>query len=179
MRRRILIGLAAVVIALVVVISLRPAELRVARSTMVAAPPPAVFAQVNDFKKWDAWSPYVKIDPAMKKTYAGAPTGMGAIYAWAGNSEAGEGRATIVESRPNELVKIQLDFLKPMEGNAVAEFSFKPDGDKTQVTWSFVGPCTFIGKAIGLFIDMDKMVGDQFEAGLADLKKVAESTAKS
>jgi len=179
MRRRILIGLAAVVIALVVVISLRPAELRVARSTMVAAPPPAVFAQVNDFKKWDAWSPYVKIDPAMKKTYAGAPTGMGAIYAWAGNSEAGEGRATIVESRPNELVKIQLDFLKPMEGNAVAEFSFKPDGDKTQVTWSFVGPCTFIGKAIGLFIDMDKMVGDQFEAGLADLKKVAETTAKS
>jgi hypothetical protein len=179
MLRRILVGLVAVVIALAVVISLRPSELRVARSTTVAAPAPAVFAQVNDFRKWGAWSPYEKLDPAMKKTYAGAPQGMGAIYAWSGNANAGEGRATIIESRPNELVKIQLDFLKPMAGNAVAEFSFRPEGDKTRVTWSFVSPCNFIAKAIGLFLDMDKMVGGQFEEGLADLKKAVATTARS
>ncbi|MBM3548966.1 MAG: SRPBCC family protein [Alphaproteobacteria bacterium] len=179
MLRRILVGIAAVVIALAIIISLRPSELRVARSASIAAAPSAVFAQVNDFRKWSAWSPYERVDPAMKKTYAGASAGMGAINAWAGNSEAGEGRATIVESRPNELVKIQLDFLKPMEGNAVAEFSFRPEGERTQVTWSFVGPCNFIAKAVGLFLDMDKMVGGQFEEGLADLKKTVETTAKS
>jgi carbon monoxide dehydrogenase subunit G len=179
MLKKILIGLGALLIVLIVVIGMQPSELRVARSTSVAAPAPAVFAQVNDFKKWGAWSPYEKIDPAMKKTYAGAQTGMGAIYSWAGNSEAGEGRATIVESRPNELVKIQLDFVKPMEGTAEAQFAFKPEGDKTQVTWSFVNQCNFIGKAFGLIFDMDKMLGDQFDQGLADLKKAVETSVKS
>lgn len=179
MLKKVLIGVAAFVLILVVVIAMRPSELRVARSATVAAPAPAVFAQVNDFRKWGAWSPYEKLDPAMRKTYAGAGAGMGAIYSWAGNSQAGEGRATIVESRPNELVKIQLDFLKPMEGNAVAEFAFKPEGERTQVTWTLVSQCNFIAKALGLVLDMDKMVGNQFEEGLADLRKTVETTVKS
>jgi hypothetical protein len=179
MLKKVLIGVAALVLILVVVIAMRPSELRVARSATMAAPAPAVFAQINDFRKWGAWSPYEKIDPAMKKTYAGAATGMGAIYTWVGNSQAGEGRATIVESRPNELVRIQLDFVKPMEGNAVAEFAVKPEGERTQVTWSLISQCNFIAKAIGLVLDMDKMVGDQFEEGLADLRKAVETSAKS
>jgi len=179
MLRKILVGLAALVVTLAIVIALRPSELRVARSTTIAAPPPAVFAQVNDFRKWGAWSPYEKIDPAMKKTYSGAPAGAGAIYNGAGNSEAGEGRATIVESRANELVRIQLDFVRPMEGIAVAAFALKAEGDRTQITWSLVSRSGFVDKAIGLFLDMDKLVGGQFEDGLAALKKTVETAPKS
>lgn len=173
---KILIGLAGLVVVFAAVVAMQPSEFRVARSAVIAAPVPTVFAQVNDFRKWPAWSPYEKLDPAMKKTYAGPPAGTGASYAWAGNGHAGVGRATITESRPNDLIRIKLDFLKPFTSTAFAQFTFKPEGDRTTVEWSFAGTNNFLGKAIGLFMSMDRMVGEQFEEGLAQLKSVVEAT---
>ena len=121
-------------------------------------------------------APYAKRDPAMKKTYEGAPAGTGAIYTWAGNNEVGEGRLTIVESRPNELITIKLEFVRPFAATNTAEFTFKPEGDQTAVTWSLTGKNNLISKAIGLFMDVDKMVGGDFEKGLADLKSVKETS---
>ena len=137
-----------------------------------------VFAQVNDFHNWRAWSPYDKLDPAMKRAYEGAPEGTGAIYSWVGNSQAGEGRATIIESRPNDLIRIKLDFVKPFAGDAMAEFAFKPQGDRTTVEWSLAGRNGFLSNAVCLFMNMDKMVGGQFEEGLVQLKSVVEAPPK-
>ena len=173
-----LVALAAIVIVFAAVVAMQPSEFRVARSATIAAPAPVVFAQVNDFHKWGAWSPYDKLDPAMKKTYDGPPAGTGASYAWAGNDHAGVGRATITESRPNELVRIKLDFEKPFAGTAFAEFRFRPDGERTVVEWSLAGENNFIAKAVHLFMNMDKMVGGQFEDGLAQLRSVAEAAPK-
>lgn len=170
-----LIALAAIVIVLASIAAMQPSEFHVARTATIAAPAPVVFAEVNDLRKWQTWSPYDKLDPAMKKTYDGAPAGAGASYAWAGNGRAGEGRATITESRPNDLIRIKLDFLKPFASTAVAQFTFKPEGDRTTVEWSFAGTNNFFCKAIGLFMNMDRMVGEQFEEGLAQLKSVAEA----
>jgi hypothetical protein len=137
-----------------------------------------VFAQVNDFHKWAAWSPYER-DPAMRKTFAGAPAGAGAIYEWAGNKEVGEGRSTITESRPHELIRIKLEFMKPFRATHTAEFAFKPVGDRTEVTWSLAGRNSFVTKAVCLFMDMDRMVGGDFEKGLAQMKSVAEAAVLS
>ncbi|MET0679405.1 MAG: SRPBCC family protein [Burkholderiales bacterium] len=176
---RILIGLAAIVVVFAAVVAMQPSEFRVARSGTIAAPVPTVFAQVNDFHKWPAWSPYDKLDPAMKKIYDGPPAGTGASYAWAGNSHAGVGRATITESRPNEFVRIKLDFEQPFAGTAFAEFRFRPDGERTVVEWSLSGTNNFVAKAVHLFMNMDKMVGGQFEDGLAQLKSVAEKAPQA
>lgn len=170
-----LIALAAVVIMFVAIVAMQPSDFRVARTAVIAAPAPAVFAQVNDYRNWKAWSPYEKLDPAMKKTYEGAAAGTGAIYTWVGNSQAGEGRATITESRPSELIRINLEFLKPFAATNTAEFTFKLAGERTAVTWSLTGTRNFMFKAVGLFMNMDKMVGGQFEEGLAQLKSVAEA----
>jgi len=171
---KVLIALAVVILAFVVFVATRPAEFRVMRSATIAAPAPAVFAQVNDLRKWEAWSPWEKKDPQMKQTYEGAPAGAGAITAWAGNNEVGEGRMTIVESRPSELIRIKIEFFKPFAATNTAEFTFKPEGNQTAVTWSMSGQNNFIAKAVHLFMDMDKMVGKDFGAGLANLKAVAE-----
>lgn len=173
-----LIGLAVIVVGGVAVVATRPSEFRVARTTTIAAPPPAVFAQVNDFHNWETWNPWAKIDPAMKQTYEGAPAGVGAIYTWAGNHEVGEGRMTLMESRPSDLIRIRLEFLKPLRGTSTAEFTFKPEGDHTIVTWSMDGQNNFIAKAIHLFMDMDKMVGGRFEMGLARMKSVVEAAPR-
>ena len=173
-----LIALAAIVVVFVAVVAMQPSEFRVARETTIAAPVPVVFAQVNDFQQWRAWSPYDKLDPAMRKTYQGPPAGAGASYSWVGNSHAGEGRATIIDSRPSDLIRIQLDFVKPFAGTAFAEFAFKPEGDRTVVEWSLAGNNNFVSKAVHLFLNMDKMVGGQFEEGLAELKSVAEAAPK-
>lgn len=175
MLKKILIALAVIVAVFIGVVAMQPSDFRIARTATISAPASAVFAQVNDFHKWEAWSPYEKLDPAMKKTYEGAPVGIGAIYSWAGNSEVGEGRTTIIESRPDELIRIKLEFIKPFAVTNAAEFTFKPEGDQTAVTWSLTGKNNFISKAICLFMDMDKMVGGDFEQGLADLKTVVES----
>lgn len=177
MLKLVAIGLAALAAAFVVVVSLQPAELRVARSTTVSAPPAAVFAQLNDLHAFNQWSPFAKRDPATKQTFDGPAAGTGASMAWAGNSDVGEGRMTITESRPNEIVGYHLEFLKPFKNTAEANIALRPDGDRTTVTWSMVAPSNFVAKAMHLFLDMDKMVGGDFEKGLADLKSIAERKA--
>jgi Polyketide cyclase / dehydrase and lipid transport len=177
--KKILIALVAIVIVLVVVVAMQPGKFRISRTATIAAPAPAVFAQVNDFHNWEAWSPWAKIDPAMKQSFAGAPAGTGAIYTWAGNHEVGEGRMTITESRPSDLVRINLEFLKPFAGTATAEFTFKPERDQTLVTWSMTGKKDFVAKAIHLVMNMDRLIGGQFETGLARMKTVAEAAPKS
>ena len=175
---KILVALAVIVLGFVGVVAMRPSEYRVARTATIAAPAPAVLAQVNDFHKWDAWNPWAKLDPAMKQAYAGAPAGIGAIYTWAGNSEVGEGRMTLTESRPSDLVRIRLEFLKPFATTSTAEFSFRPEGDHTAVTWSMTGKVNFMAKVVHLFMDMDRMIGGNFEKGLAQLKSVVEAAPK-
>src|SRR5205809_6123337 len=166
MIKKILIVLVVLIVILVVVIMLQPATYQVERSTTINAPAAVVFAQVNDFHNWNAWSPWAKLDPAMKQTFEGAPAGMGAAYSWAGNKEVGEGRMTITESHPSDLVKIKLEFLKPFAATSDTTFTFKPEGNQTVVIWTMVGDKNFIAKAFHLFVNIDKMVGGDFEKGL-------------
>ncbi len=178
MLRKILIALAAIVLAFVVVAALQPSDFRVVRSATISAPASAVFAQVNDFHNSEAWSPWEKLDPAMKQTYDGSPAGTGAIYTWAGNNQVGEGRMTLTESRPSELIRIKLEFLKPFAATNTEEFTFKPEGNQTAVTWSMAGKNNFIAKAMCLFMNMDQMVGGQFEKGLAAMKSIVEAAPR-
>ena len=175
---KILIAIAVIAIVFVVVVAMQPSEFRVARSATMSAPAPAVFAQVNDFHEWEAWNPWGKIDPAMKQTYEAAPAGIGAIYTWVGNKNVGEGRMTLTESRPSDLIRIKLEFFKPFAGTNIAEFTFKPAGNQTAVTWSMAGKNNFMAKAIHLFMNMDKMIGGQFEKGLAEMKSIVEASPK-
>ena len=178
MLKKILIGLAVIVVVFVVIVALQPSEFRVARSATIFAPAPAVFAQVNDFHKWEAWSPWAKLDPAAKNSFDGPAAGTGAMFRWAGNHEVGEGSMTITESRPSDLIRIKLDFTKPFEATNTTEFTFKPEGNQTVVTWSMFGTNNFIAKAFCLFNSMDKMVGGQFEKGLASMKSIVEAAPK-
>jgi hypothetical protein len=173
----ILLGIVAVVAALCIVIARRPNEFRVARSATMAAPASAIFAQVNDFHNWDAWSPWAKMDPNAKNTFEGPASGEGAKFGWSGNNKVGEGRMQIVESRPYELVRIKLDFIRPFAGTNDVEFVIQPQRDQTRVTWSMSGKTPFVMKAIGLFMNCDKMVGDQYDKGLANLKAIVEGAA--
>jgi hypothetical protein len=175
---KILIALAVIVVAFVVIVALQPSEFRIVRSATISAPAPAVFAQVNDFHNWEAWSPWAKLDPAAKTTFEGSSAGIGAIFRWAGNKEVGEGSMTITESRPSDLIRIKLEFLRPFAASNTAEFTFRPEGNQTDVTWSMEGQNNFIAKAVCLFMNMDKMVGGQFEKGLASMKSVVEVRSK-
>jgi carbon monoxide dehydrogenase subunit G len=176
---RVLIALAVIVAGALVVVATRPTEFRVTRTARIAAPPAAVFTQVNDFRKWDAWNPWAKIDPAMKQSYEGSPAGVGAVYTWVGNSQVGEGRMTLTESRPNELIRIKMEFFKPFAATSSAEFTFKPEGDQTVVTWSMEGRNNFMAKAVHLVMNMDRMIGGQFEKGLVQMKAVAEAAPRA
>lgn len=158
------------------VVALQPADYRITRTAKIAAPPAAVFAHVNDFHNWDAWSPWAKLDPDSKVTFDGPSAGTGAVMAWSGNDKVGEGKMTVLESRPGELVRIKLDFVRPFEDTCTTEFAFAPDGDQTAVTWAMFGQHNFMSKAMCLFMDMDTMVGGDFEKGLASIKSVAEAT---
>ena len=178
MLKKFLIGIAVVIIGFLVVVALQPADYRVARSITMSASPAVVFPHVNELKKWAAWNPWEKLDPNMKMTYAGPEAGVGASYSWVGNSDVGEGKMTITGSKPNESIQFKLEFFKPMAGVSDTEFTFKPQGNQTEVTWSMTGKNNFIGKAMCLFMNMDKMIGGQFEKGLADLKSIAETPAK-
>ena len=170
-----LAAVAAVIVVFLVVVALQPSDFRIERSATMRAPAPAAFAQVNDFQNWQAWSPWEKVDPALKRQYDGPKAGTGAVYAWQGNKDVGEGRMTIMESRPGELVRIKLEFFKPFAATNTAEFSFKPAGaDTTAVTWSMAGQNTFLSKAISLFVDMDRMVGGMFDQGLTQMKAIVE-----
>ena len=170
-----LAAVAAVIVVFLIVVALQPSDFRIERSATMRAPAPAAFAQVNDFQNWQAWSPWEKVDPALKRQYDGPKAGTGAVYAWQGNKDVGEGRMTIMESRPAEVIRIRLEFFKPFAATNTAEFSFKPAGaDTTAVTWSMAGQNTFLSKAISLFIDMDRMVGGMFDQGLTQMKAIVE-----
>ena len=177
MLKKILIGVAAVLALLVIVIALQPATFHIERSVTMTAPPEAALAQVNDFHAWSAWSPWEKLDPNMTRSYDGAPAGVGAKYAWVGNKEVGEGRMTIEKSSPAQVV-IKLEFLKPFQATNTATFTFvkTPEGNKT--TWAMDGSNNFVGKAFHLVMNMDKMIGPDFERGLAGMKAAAEAAAK-
>jgi Polyketide cyclase / dehydrase and lipid transport len=171
----ILIAVAAIIALFILIVALRPAEFRIERSASMAATPAAVFAQVNDFHNWQAWSPWAKIDPNAKYTYEGAEAGSGAVFTWTGNSQVGEGTMTLTESRPNDSIRIKLDFRRPFKASNDAEFTFRPQGNSTVVTWSMSGRHKFLAKAVCLFMDMDKVVGGDFEKGLASMKGIVET----
>ena len=178
MLKKILIALAAIIVVFLGVVAMQPADFRYVRTATISAPASAVFAEINDFHKWAAWSPWEKLDPAMQKSFEGAAFGNGASYSWVGNSEVGKGRMTITESRPHDLIRLKLDFIEPFETTNTTEFTLMPEGDKTAVTWSMSGKNNFISKAFCLFVDMDKMLGSDFEKGLAQMKTVVEATPK-
>lgn len=181
MRKKLLFILGILVAAIAifaVVVAMQPADYKVVRTASIGASPDKVFAQVNDFHKWEAWSPWAKIDPAAKYTYDGPTAGIGAIFTWAGNKQVGEGRMTVTESRPTDLIRIKLEFIKPFPSDCLTEFSFKPEGNNTIVTWAMSGTKNFMSKAVCMFINMDKMVGGDFEKGLASMKTVAETALK-
>ena len=178
MLTKILIAAAVLVVLFVVLVALRPSEFRVTRFARIAAPPETVFLQVNDLHNWEAWSPWAKLDPAAKNSYEGPSAGVGAAFAWAGNNKIGEGRMTITDSKPYDLVRFRLDFLKPFKPTSTAEFSFQPEGDQTLVHWTMLGEHNFISKAMSLFMNCDKMLGGYFDQGLAAMKLVAETAAQ-
>jgi hypothetical protein len=154
--------------------AMKPSTFRVQRATSIKAPPETIFALVNDFRNWRAWSPWEKMDPALKRTYSGPESGKGAVYEWEGNNKVGKGRMEIIDAPAPSKVAIKLDFLKPFEAHNTAEFTLVPKGDATDVTWAMHGPNLFIGKVMSVFVSMDRMVGKDFEAGLANLKAAAE-----
>jgi len=170
------IGIAVVVViaAVLALAATRPDTFRVERSTTIKAPPGKVYALIDDFHQWQQWSPWERLDPAMKRQHGGAPKGKGALYGWEGNKEVGKGQMEITEATPSSRVVIKLDFLAPFEAHNTAEFVLVPQGDATTVTWAMFGPNLFIGKVMSLFASMDSLVGKDFERGLANLKAVAE-----
>jgi len=177
MLKFILIGLAAIIAIFLIVAAFQPADFRITRTATIAAPVPVVFEQVNNLQKWNAWSPWAKLDPTAKNTFAGPQSGVGASFAWAGNNQVGEGKMTITESKPDELVIMRLEFLKPFTATNTTEFTFKPEGNHTTVTWTMSGQNNFMAKCVGLIMNCDKMVGGQFEQGLANLNQVVIAKA--
>jgi uncharacterized protein YndB with AHSA1/START domain len=177
MLTKVLVAFGAVAVVLAVVVAKQPPRFRVARSAAIAAPPEQVFAQVNDLPSWEAWSPWLKADPAARTAYEGPPAGPGAAFTWSGNSEVGEGRMTITESRPAEVVRLRLDFKRPFASTSAAEFTFVPDGPQTVVTWSMSGEKNLLAKALHMVMNMDTMIGGKFDEGLARMKAIAEATA--
>ena len=178
MLKIILLAIPAIIVVFLIIVAMQPSSYRVTRSLAISAPPDALFPHMNDLKKWEKWNPWGKADPNIKLTYSDPTAGVGANYSWAGNNEVGEGRATITESRPSESVKYKMEFFKPMSGVALAEFTFKPQGNQTEVTCTMSGEKDFMSKAFCLFMSMDKMIGGKFEKALVDLKRIVESPAK-
>jgi Polyketide cyclase / dehydrase and lipid transport len=152
----------------------KPNTFRVQRSVIINAQPKRIFAFINDFHKWDVWSPYEKLDPAMKRTYSGSKSGKGSIYEWKGNMKAGQGRMEIVNAIQPSVVTIKLDFMKPMAGHNTSEFTLEPKWDSTKVTWTMYGPYSYFHKIMSVFFNMDKMIGNAFETGLNNLKTIVE-----
>lgn len=174
MLRMIVTGIALLVAALLVAILMQPDEFRIQRSALVAAPPAVPFAAVNDLQQWRQWSPWENRDPDMQRQYSGPQAGEGATYRWSGDDSIGEGSMTITGSKPGEQIDIELEFVRPMAATNQVRFVFTPEGENTRVNWSMNGDNSFMGKAISLVMDMDEMVGNDFEAGLAKLKELSE-----
>lgn len=174
MFKKIAIGIVVVIAGILAVAAFQKEDYTVSRTTSIAASPEKIFGLVNNFHGWEKWSPWEKMDPVMKRVYEGPKAGVGAVYGWTGNSKVGEGRMTITESQPSQKVGMRLDFEKPMKDTCTSEFTFKPEGKGTLVTWSMAGKKKLAAKAMCLFMSMDKMIGTQFENGLNDLKALAE-----
>jgi hypothetical protein len=174
MIKKIAIVIVALVAAVLLYAATKPDELHVERTATIAAPAGRIYTLVADFHNWTSWSPYEKRDPAMKRTYSGAPSGKGAVYQWDGNNDVGAGRMEIIDTAMPSNVVIKLDFIKPFEGHNVARFTMEPSGDSTRVTWSMDGPNLYVGKVMSVFMNMDAMIGNDFATGLANLKAVAE-----
>ena len=170
----VLIVIAVIVIGVLVAASMRPNSFAVQRSAQMRAAPDAIYPLIADFREWPRWSPWEKLDPNMKRTLSGAPSGTGAIYAWEGSGKVGAGRMEIRDVAPPSKVVIQLDFIKPFEGHNVAEFALVPKGEATDVQWTMRGPAPFMTKLMGLFMNMDKMIGRDFERGLVNMKAAVE-----
>lgn len=166
----IVVALAAVFI----VAATRPDSFRVERTARIQAPPEKIFPFINDLHRFAIWSPYENKDPAMKRTHSGAASGKGAQYAWDGNKEVGQGSMEIVESSPPHRLTMKLDFIRPFDAHNIVEFTLAPNGEATDVSWALHGPSPYISKLMGLFFSMDKMIGKDFEEGLAKLKAAAE-----
>jgi len=180
MLKKVGLVLVVVVVAFIGLIATRPAKFHVERKAAIDAPADVVFAQINDFHAWEAWSPWAKLDPAMKATYTGPESGVGAKYAWeSDNGDVGSGTMTITASKPSEQVVIDLAFLKPFEAHNVTTFSTGADGTKTNVSWSMDGDNSFMGKAMSLVMSMDEMIGKDFEKGLSQLRSTSEAKAKA
>jgi uncharacterized protein YndB with AHSA1/START domain len=165
----------AIAIAVVLILAVRKPDIfRVQRATTVKASPEKIFPLINDFHQWGTWSPYETKDPAMKRSYSGEASGKGAVYGWEGNKHVGSGRMEILDAQAPSRIVIKLDFFTPFEGHNTAEFTMLPQGDGTNVTWLMHGPAPFMSKLMQLFINIDNMVGKDFEAGLANLKRITE-----
>ena len=178
MLKKIAVALGVLVLGFVLVVALQPSHLHVERSKTMLAPPEVVFAFVNDLKRWQNWSPWDKLDPEMQRDYADTTVGVGAKYSWNGNDKVGQGSMTITKSEPSEQVMLDLHFIKPWEGHNTATFRFEPAPHGTKLTWSMDGEQNFMAKAAGLFLDMDTLVGGDFEKGLDSLKALAEPEAQ-
>lgn len=177
MWKKIAIALGALLAVFLIVVVVQPSDFKIERSITVNAPPTVPFSFVSDFHKWNLWSPWEKMDPTMKKEFAGPETGVGAKYSWVGNDQVGEGRMTIESAIPDQKIQILLEFLKPFEAKNDTVFSFTPDGAGTKINWAMTGKNNFVGKAFALCMDMDKMVGSDFDKGLEKLKELSEKAA--
>lgn len=179
--KKVLLGILAVVVltllGVVVAALAQPDTLRLSRSVVIAAAPADVFPLANDFDQWSKWNPWQDLDPAQKTTFSDARSGVGAWYSWEGNDQVGKGKMTITTSEPNQKVGHHIEFIEPFASTADTELAFTPEGDNTKVTWSFESPNNFMGKVFGLFMDMEGLLGADFEKGLARLKPLAEAQA--
>src|SRR3954464_5272357 len=170
----ILIVLALAIVVVLLLAQRKPDTFRVQRTATMEAPPEKIFAMISDFKQWRAWSPWEERDPNLQRSYSGAASGKGAVYEWQGNRNVGAGRMEILDAPAPGRVVIQLDFLKPFEGHNTAEFTLLPQGGSTKVTWLMHGPAPLLSKVMQVFMNMDRMIGRDFETGLANLKRAAE-----
>jgi len=175
--QKLCVGLVVVLGAFALLVASRPAAFHIERSSVIEALPGRVFPLVNDFRAWPRWSPYEDRDPSMRREYGGRAAGEGATYGWDGNDDVGAGRMTITESVPNQRLAIRLEFLRPVVATNEVEFSFAPSEGGTHVVWAMDGRNGFVGKLIALLMDMDAMIGADFEKGLASLKAAAEADA--
>jgi uncharacterized protein YndB with AHSA1/START domain len=174
MIKKIAIVIVVLIAGILLYATTRPDSFQVQRSAAIKAPPEKIFPLINDFKRWEAWSPWEKKDPAMKRTFSTTTSGKGASYGWEGNKEVGKGRMEITESAPSSAVALKLEFHEPFESQSAVRFTLEPKGDLTQVTWTMNGPMPYISKVFTIFCDMDAMIGKDYETGLANLKAAAE-----
>ena len=177
MLRKIGLILVVLVMALLVFAATKPDTFTVQRMATINAPADSIYPHIIDFRRWNAWSPWERLDPSMRKSISGAPSGKGAVYAWQGNSDVGQGRMEITEANPPSKVEIKLDFTEPWESTNQTVFTLEPMGNATNVTWTMQGPNQYLGKLMSVFVDMDKMIGKDFERGLTSLKAISEKRA--